>query len=147
MTGVQTCALPISQGSNPGLPHCRQFLYQLSHQGSPCVYKCLCFPSFLGRLDCSGGKRNSKRKSLRETRNVALLFFLPRIGWTSQLVLAVNNPPANQETKKTLILDSGRSPGGGHGSPLQYSGLENPQGQRSLVSYNPWGRKESDMIE
>ena len=24
-----------TQGSNPGLPHCRQTLYQLSHQGSP----------------------------------------------------------------------------------------------------------------
>ena len=24
-----------SQGSNPGLPHCRQMLYHLSHQGSP----------------------------------------------------------------------------------------------------------------
>ena len=24
-----------SQGSNPGLPHCRQILYRLSHQGSP----------------------------------------------------------------------------------------------------------------
>ena len=23
-----------TQGWNPGLPHCRQFLYQLSHQGS-----------------------------------------------------------------------------------------------------------------
>ena len=34
-----------SQGSNPGLPHCRQILYQLSHKGSPslsCVYsQCL----------------------------------------------------------------------------------------------------------
>jgi len=27
-----------TQGSNPGLPHCRQILYQLSHQGSPCPY-------------------------------------------------------------------------------------------------------------
>ena len=27
----------------------------------------------------------------------------------------------------------GRSPGGGHGNPLQYSCLENPHGQRSLV--------------
>ena len=26
--------LPI-QGSNPGLPHCRQIVYQLSHKGSP----------------------------------------------------------------------------------------------------------------
>ena len=25
----------LAQGSNPGLPHCRQILYQLSHQGSP----------------------------------------------------------------------------------------------------------------
>ena len=24
-----------NQGSNPGLPHCRRILYQLSHQGSP----------------------------------------------------------------------------------------------------------------
>ena len=24
-----------TQGSNPGLPHCRQTLYCLSHQGSP----------------------------------------------------------------------------------------------------------------
>ena len=38
----------------------------------------------------------------------------------------------------------GRSPGGGHGNPLQYSCLENPHGQRSLEGYSPWGRKESD---
>ena len=25
----------LTQASNPGLPHCRQILYQLSHQGSP----------------------------------------------------------------------------------------------------------------
>ena len=27
------------QGSNPGLPHCRQTLYQLNHQGSPYYVK------------------------------------------------------------------------------------------------------------
>jgi len=41
----------------------------------------------------------------------------------------------------------GRSPGGGHGNPLQYSCLDNPHGQRSLAGYNPWGPKESDMTE
>ena len=41
----------------------------------------------------------------------------------------------------------GRSPGGGHGNPLQHSCLENPHGQRSLVGYSPWGLKESDMTE
>ena len=45
------------------------------------------------------------------------------------------------------IPGSGRSPGGGHGNPLQYSCLENPQRQRSLVGYSPWGCKESAMIE
>ena len=33
---------------------------------------------------------------------------------------------------------SGRSPGEGHGYPLQYSCLENPHGQRSLVGYSLW---------
>ena len=31
----------------------------------------------------------------------------------------------------------GRSPGEGHGNPLQYSCLENPHGQKSLVGYSP----------
>ena len=38
----------------------------------------------------------------------------------------------------------GRSSGGGHGNPLQYSCLENPDGQRSLADCSPRGRKESD---
>ena len=46
-----------------------------------------------------------------------------------------------------LIPGSGRSPGGGHGNPLQYSCLDNPHGQRSLVGYSPWGHKELDMTE
>ena len=41
----------------------------------------------------------------------------------------------------------GISPGGGHGNPLQYSYLENPHGQRSLVGYSPWGCKELDTTE
>ena len=41
----------------------------------------------------------------------------------------------------------GRSPGGGDGNPLQYSCLENPHGQRSLVGYSPEGLQELDMTE
>ena len=40
----------------------------------------------------------------------------------------------------------GRSPGGGHGNPLQYL-LGEFYGQRSLGHYSPWGRKESDTAE
>ena len=46
-----------------------------------------------------------------------------------------------------LISGLGRSLGGGHGKPLQYSGLENPHRQRSLAGSCPWGCTESDMIE
>ena len=46
-----------------------------------------------------------------------------------------------------MILGLGRSPGGGHGNPLQYSSVENPHGQRGLVGYSPWGHKESDTTK
>ena len=44
-----------------------------------------------------------------------------------------------------MIPGLGRSLGRGHGNPLQYSCLEDPHGQRSLVGYSPWGSKELDM--
>ena len=58
----------------------------------------------------------------------------------------IKNPPAMQETWiQSLELE--RSPGGGYGNPLQYSCLENPHGQRSLVGYRPMGLKELDTAE
>ena len=63
-------------------------------------------------------------------------------------MLVVKNPPANagdiRDTGSTPGL--GRSPGGGHGNPLQYSCLENP------VDIGAWwatvqGHKESDTTE
>ena len=48
--------------------------------------------------------------------------------WASKVVLVVKNPPANEGDIRDagLIPGLGRSPGVGHGSPLQYSYLENP---------------------
>ena len=40
-----------------------------------------------------------------------------------------------------LIPGSGRSPGGGHRTPLQYSCLEKSHGQRSLAGYIPEGHR------
>ena len=37
----------------------------------------------------------------------------------------VKNPPANNEGDMDLIPELGRSPGGGNGSPLQYSCVRN----------------------
>ena len=58
----------------------------------------------------------------------------------------VKNPPANAGDTGS-IPEWGRSPGGGHGNPLQYSCLENPHGQGSLAGYSPWGYKESGTTE
>ena len=44
------------------------------------------------------------------------------------MVLVVKNPSANAGDIRDVgsIPGLGRSPGGGHGNPLQYSHLENP---------------------
>ena len=66
--------------------------------------------------------------------------------WASQVVLVVKNTPANVRDPG-LIPGLGRFPGGGNGNPLQYSCLENPHGQRSLMGHSPWGFKESYTTE
>ena len=55
--------------------------------------------------------------------------------------------PALRENWVRSIPGLGRSHGGRHGNPLQYSYLENPHGQRSLVGCSPWGCKKSDTTE
>ena len=37
-----------TQGSNPGLPHCGQILYQLSHNGGPRILEWIAYPSSSG---------------------------------------------------------------------------------------------------
>ena len=42
----------LTQGSSPGLPHCRQILYHLSYQGSPKKAEC----QTIGVSNCGAGK-------------------------------------------------------------------------------------------
>ena len=62
----------------------------------------------------------------------------PHTGWLGGFLggQVVKNTPADTGDPGS-ILRLGRSPGGGHGNLLQYSHLENPHGQRSLVGYSP----------
>ena len=48
-----------TQGSNPGLPHCGQILYQLSHKGSPRILEWVAYPFSSG----SSWPRNPTRVS------------------------------------------------------------------------------------
>ena len=43
-----------------------------------------------------------------------------------------------------FIPGLGRSPGEGHGNPLQYYCFGESHGQRSLIGYSPEGQEESD---
>ena len=67
----------------------------------------------------------------------------------SNLVLVIKNLPAIAgDIRDTgLILGLGISPGGGHGNPLQYSCLQNPHGQRTLVGHSSLGHKQLDTTE
>ena len=68
-------------------------------------------------------------------------------GYKASLVAqTVKNPPAVQETWVRSLgwedpLEEGTV------NPLQYSCLENPHGQRSLVGNGTWGRKELDTTK
>ena len=61
----------------------------------------------------------------------------------------VKNLPARAGDIRDMgsIRGSERSPGGGHGNPLQSSSSGESRGQRNLVGYSPYGCKESDRTE
>ena len=61
----------------------------------------------------------------------------------------VKNLPGNTGDIRdvNLVPGSERSPGEGHGNPLQYSCLENPMDREDWwATHNSWGRKEFDNL-
>ena len=65
------------------------------------------------------------------------------------MALVVKNPLPNAGDLRDagLIPVSGRCPGEGHGSPLQYSCLENGQRTEEPDGLQSIGHTESDMTE
>ena len=127
-TGV--CSLSLlqgifpTQGSNPGLPHCRQIFYQLSNKGSPRMLESLAYPF------SSGSSRPRNRTGVS---CIAGGFFT---SWTTRetpLWVSLSFPADSSVGEESAcnagdqgsIPGSGRSSGEGIGYPLQYSGLEN----------------------
>ena len=72
-----------TQGLDPGLPHCRWILYQLSHKGSPRILEWVAYPFPSG----SSQPRNGTRVSFRHCRRI--LYQLSYQGSTVVVVVVV----------------------------------------------------------
>ena len=68
--------------------------------------------------------------------DVTVINFSKYRRYASQVALVVKNPPAKAGDVRDagLIPGLGRSPGEGHGNPLQYSCLEDPWTEESCCS-------------
>ena len=66
--------------------------------------------------------------------------------WASLVAQLVGKESTCNVGELGSIPGLGRSPGGGHGNPLQYSCLESPMTEE-LVGYCPWNHKEMDTTE
>ena len=80
----------LTQGLNPGLPHYRQILYQLSHKGSPRIQKWVAYP-FSGRssqprnqtgVSCIAG-RFFTNWAIREAMSLTILS--SSVNWSSAI--------------------------------------------------------------
>ena len=78
-------------------------------------------------------KVTASLRQLSKVNNCDTFTLITILLWfgASQVALVVKNLPANAGDVRDmgLIPGSGRSPGGGHGNPLQYSCLKNPLGR------------------
>ena len=92
-------------------------------------------------------EKNSCTIKNHQTRSRLGGWVKPSVGFLSGSV--VKNPPANAGGAGDMGLTPGwrRSPGGGHGSPLQYSCLKIRDRQSSLAGYSLCGHKEFDRTE
>ena len=73
----------------------------------------------------------------------------PHLGLGEDFMCTSNFPGGSDGKESTCkagdpgsIPRSGRFPGEGNGSPLQYSCLENSMDRGAWLGYSPWGRKE-----
>ena len=133
-----------TQGSNSGLQHCGQILYQLSQK-------------ILERVAYPFSRESSQPRNRTGVSCIAGGFFTNwsireewfKIKWNVFLSfprerLSGKNPPANVGGAAS-ILGLGRSSGGGNGNPLQYSYLENSMDRGTWRATVRGVSKESDM--
>ena len=101
-TGVGSLSLPqrifLTQGSNPGLSHCRQILYQQSHKGSPRILEWVAYPFSSG----SSWPRNRTRIPCIAGRFLYRLSY--DIGWIDESTLTGNHLVIHLRTLLVLYV-------------------------------------------
>ena len=137
-----------TQGSNPGLPHCRQMLYRLSHQGSE--IQCAMAPP--GPHTATTEPYATSRESVRWNRRSCMLQLRPKaVKETNAFFKSPMKAPDagkdwGQEEKGQQW--KGWLDGIVGSMDVSMSKLwEIVAGQGSLACHSPWGRKESDTTE
>ena len=85
-----------TQGSNPGLPHCRQILYRLSHQGSPKILEWVAYLFSSG----SSQPRNQTGVSCI-TGGFVTSWAIPQPNWT---ILCSPKVPPNSFNSGLLLM-------------------------------------------
>ena len=79
------------------------------------------------------GKREGKGTEMDKQVNILVVKKRAVLPWERASQVALKNSPANAGDTRGVgsIPGLGRSPGGGHGNPLQYSCLQNPMDRRA----------------
>ena len=96
----ECCGLPcplqgicLTQGSNPGLPHCRRVLYRLSHRGSPRILEWVAYSFSRG----TSGPRNRTMVSCIAGRFITT--------WTTREVQVKKQYLLNPRSASAGVLD------------------------------------------
>ena len=126
-----------NQASNPGHPHCRWVLYQLSHQGSPRTLEWVAYPFSKGIFLIQDSEPGSPILQM-DSLPTELLGI-----WASLLPQTVKDPPCRCRRHR-LDPRVGKIPWRRKWQPTPVFLPEESHGQRSLAGYSPWGHKESD---
>ena len=135
----------LTLGSNPGIMHCKQMLYHLSHKGSP--HACICIYLYIWlHLRTYMCNVYLERKMI----SIDGIWIIKGVTPLTNLNMCWEwlNTPAVHETQETWVWSVGWE------DPLEREMATDssilawePHRQKSLVGYSPWSCKQLDTTE
>ena len=99
-----------TQGLNPGLLHCRQILYHLSHQGSPPVE----YSVSALTIQCNSTQETDSTSTFSSSPRIMVIVDLPTSCWVKQLWFLRLGSPNSSDRWTEFCLLSGLTEKGSH---------------------------------